>query len=226
MDLTFLEKAATICALEETWSMGKIDGKKLHRNPACEAEQIRVGREACQDLKIRVQSTEAPIVLVVGSATSNKYSEFAKDLGQALSKLGWILVTGGRGGIMKDATDGYLSTGLKLAALGIIPSRKQPQVQAPAIVIRTQLPGDDPVSLCSRNHINVILADRVVCMPGSEGTIAEAKLASQLYSKPVRFWPTIGKGTDNMEKWWQYAGSGRFLDGLDDMFLDHSRPVE
>jgi RimJ/RimL family protein N-acetyltransferase len=52
------------------------------------------------------------------------------------------------------------------------------------LTIMTHLPGDDPESESSRNHINVLSADVVIALPGGHGTWAEVRLAKE-YGKPV-----------------------------------------
>ncbi len=125
-----------------------------------------------------------------------KSMKVAKEVGSAIAELGFHLLTGGGGGLMKAVGQAFLDKkrdmlDLNLPAgnlINILRAKELPELkkgkrswQANAdnglgeIVIRTHLPlsgdkGSDPLS---RNHINTLTADLVVVVPGGSGTLSE-----------------------------------------------------
>jgi hypothetical protein len=82
------------------------------------------------------------------------------------------------------------------SAIRIIPKGKEKKAKelgerlSAAKPVYTGLPGSDAhgarhTGPSSRNHVLIASADAVICMPGDEGSIAEAKLAAEVYKKPV-----------------------------------------
>jgi uncharacterized protein (TIGR00725 family) len=135
-----------------------------------------------------------PIVAVIGSGDARHGNpELAEAVGRLIAGMGFHLLTGGGRGVMADACRGFASvpgrTGL---SLGIIPRSgdddgpkdgyPNPWVEVP---ILTHLAGRlGPDGEDSRNAINVLTANRIVALPGGEGTRAEVKLALR-HGKPI-----------------------------------------
>lgn len=115
-----------------------------------------------------------PIIGVMG--THNEDPEvlpLAEELGQALARRGFILLTGGGTGAMRAASLGASRAGGLV--IGILPNER-----------RQKLPGypnayiDIPIYTGmgdARNVINVKTADAVVALPGGPGTLSEIALA-------------------------------------------------
>ncbi|HEX8210824.1 MAG TPA: hypothetical protein VF584_11660 [Longimicrobium sp.] len=134
---------------------------------------------------------ERIIVGVIGSATK-EWEEHAVGLGEWIARQGFDLLTGGGPGVMAAVCRGFSGVpDRRGVSFGIIPGRVEespkgtkqatckkgypnPWVDIP---IYTHLPGDDPLSAESRNHINVLTATLLIALPGGTGTHAEAKLA-------------------------------------------------
>lgn len=158
-----------------------------------------------------------PIVAVSGSGRSHEYKTEAYELGKRLAEVGVTLTTGGLDGIMFDVTDGYVHTGNSVfdfirvkpsgKAIGIVPKGKEAKAKElskrlpGAIRIHTDLPGTASCGArhtgpSSRNHVLIFTADIVICMPGDEGSIAEAGLAMEVYNKPtIAYAPPHGAET-------------------------------
>jgi uncharacterized protein (TIGR00725 family) len=94
----------------------------------------------------------------------------ARDLGQAIAQQGWVLVNGGRGSGVMDAS----ALGARTAGgfvVGILPDESVTRASRHLdIAIRTGM-GD------GRNYVNVLSSDVVVAMRGGAGTISEVALA-------------------------------------------------
>ena len=136
-----------------------------------------------------------PIVGVLGSG-SEPHEEKTKPLGEWLAREGVHLLTGGGGGVMEAVSRAFHRVAdRKGLVIGIIPGTAtdsgcssrpgypNPWVEIP---IRTHLPksgveGTDPLS---RNHLNVLTADVLVALPGSDGTASEVELALR-YGRPL-----------------------------------------
>jgi len=97
----------------------------------------------------------------------------ARRLGEAIAKRGYVLLTGGGGGVMKAASEGASVAGGLV--IGILPNeRKKPLKDYPNafvdIPIYTGM-GD------GRNVINAKTAHVIVALSGSTGTLSEIALA-------------------------------------------------
>jgi len=147
-------------------------------------------------------------------ALASKHESLAEEVGTAIAELGYHLLTGGGGGLMKvvgqafldkkrDIRDQNRSVGKLISILRAkkLPEKKDGKRTWEAnadnglgeIVIRTHLPlsgnkGSDPLS---RNHINALTADSVVILPGGSGTLSELQLAWE-YGKDIIIF--VGKG--------------------------------
>jgi uncharacterized protein (TIGR00725 family) len=119
-----------------------------------------------------------------------RYIDQAKALGAWLAERNVHLLTGGGGGLMAAVSEGF-HEGRKEErgmVIGVIPGPKLKSgypnrwVEIP---ILTHLPGNDPRSAESRNHINVLTAQVIIALPGGGGTRAEIELARHTYSKKV-----------------------------------------
>jgi predicted Rossmann-fold nucleotide-binding protein len=160
--------------------------------------------------------------MIVGVMASGKeepledqVKRLASEVGTAIAELGFHLLTGGGGGLMKAVGQAFLNKkrdilDLNLPAgnlISILRAKELPQPKEDGrriwqpnadnrlgeIVIRTHLPysGDEGRDTLSRNHINALTADLVVILPGGSGTLSELQLGWE-YGKDIMIF--IGKG--------------------------------
>jgi len=159
-------------------------------------------------------------MIVVGVMGSGKELEreekrLAREVGTAIAKLGYHLLTGGGGGSMEAVGQAFLKKKRKLLKakrragnlISILRAEELPQLNKDGkrtwkanadnrlgeIVIRTHLPfsGNEGTEPLSRNHINALTADLVVILPGSSGTLSELQLAWE-YGKDIMIF--VGEG--------------------------------
>jgi predicted Rossmann-fold nucleotide-binding protein len=159
-------------------------------------------------------------MIVVGVMGSGKELEreekrLAREVGTAIAKLGYHLLTGGGGGSMEAVGQAFLKKKRKLLKakrragnlISILRAEELPQLNKDGkrtwkanadnrlgeIVIRTHLPfsGNEGTDPLSRNHINALTADLVVILPGSSGTLSELQLAWE-YGKDIMIF--VGEG--------------------------------
>src|SRR5437764_7198225 len=160
-------------------------------------------------------------MIVVGVMGSGKELEreekrLAREVGTAIAKLGYHLLTGGGGGSMEAVGQAFLKKKRKLLKakrragnlISILRAEELPQLNKDGkrtwkanadnrlgeIVIRTHLPfsGNEGTDPLSRNHINALTADLVVILPGGSGTLSELQLAWE-YGKDVMIYLGEGK---------------------------------
>lgn len=134
------------------------------------------------------------VVGVMGSGR-RAWAERADVVGRTLAGLGVHLLTGGGGGAMAAVSRAFAETpGREGLVLGVLPATADDPAASPPgypnrwveVAVRTHLPwsgrrGTEPLS---RNHVNVLTADAVVVLPGSEGTRSEVELARR-YGRPL-----------------------------------------
>ncbi|HPH03618.1 MAG TPA: TIGR00725 family protein [Spirochaetota bacterium] len=121
--------------------------------------------------------TRRPQVLVIGdSADYPDRNETARILGRFIAEQGWVLISGGRGGVMAAASRGAQEgCGISVA---ILPSDRMEEANPWAdIVIPTGIG-------FARNYTNTLAADVVVSIGGGTGTLCEIAYAWQA-NKPI-----------------------------------------
>ncbi len=115
-------------------------------------------------------------VVVIGSHDSADHLREAEEIGGFIARRGWVLVSGGRGGVMEAASRGASKEGG--IAVGIIPG--------------SELGGANPYCTIvipsgigyARNLTNILSGDVVVAIGGGAGTLSELSFAS-LFGKPT-----------------------------------------
>lgn len=117
-------------------------------------------------------------VVVIGSSESTPQEERAAYLiGQAVAESGFVLITGGRTGVMDAASRGAKEHGGCVVA--ILPSGRFEEANPYCdIVIPTGIG-------YARNSINVLAGDLIISIGGSAGTLAELAYAWQYRKKIV-----------------------------------------
>jgi len=133
-----------------------------------------------------------PIVAVFGGGGPKAPTEAAHRLGRALAQMGVFVLTGGRGGVMKNASKGALEAGGH--TIGILPwGGPEADEKANKYVEHAVYTGLGE----GRNYLNVLLCDAAVAMNGGAGTLSEIGLALKLERPLVYFaaWRFLnGKG--------------------------------
>lgn len=103
--------------------------------------------------------------------------QLGREIGTAIAREGWVLLTGGRDcGVMAAASEGAANAGGLV--VGILPGDDLAGV-APGVDIAIPTGMGD-----ARNVINVLASRVVVALPGGAGTISEVALALKS-SRPV-----------------------------------------
>ena len=188
--------------------------------PSCiaDTDALRKARNTAVN-EVLEASAGRPIVAVSGSGAPDSHKKEAQYVGSLIAKLGLTLINGGIDGVMFDVTAGFLATASKLpagsasgAAIRVIPSdpkrvQKAKELSASltgARCIFTELESRSHIGPDSRNHVLIAVADVVICLPGQEGSKSEARLAKQVYHKPVIAYGTKGRGEDD----WKNAIDG------------------
>jgi len=113
-----------------------------------------------------------PVIGVMGSGAGTLPREVlqqARELGAGIARRGWVLLTGGRGGIMAAASQGAAEAGGLV--LGILPGRTARDVN-PYVQVAVITGLND-----ARNYVNVLSAQVVVAFPGNGGTLSEIGMA-------------------------------------------------
>jgi len=139
--------------------------------------------------------TRLPIVGVMG-ASQHAHHDLADPLGALLAALPVHMLTGAGQGVMGAVSKAFAQVeGRAGLCVGIVPasSLTTPADKHPGypndyveLAIRTHLITKQPDLWdgLTRNHINVLTADAVIALPGSNGTAHEIEMAIS-YGKPV-----------------------------------------
>ena len=146
-------------------------------------------------------STNRPMIAVIGSG-ENEHPDLSIPLGQWLGENGYNLINGGGRGVMISTARAFSSVKKREGfVVGVIPSNSNFSLEAgrrsytsphnypnpyTEIVIRTHLnlSGSMGKELASRNHIIILSADKIIALPGGNGTKSEIELAIE-YKKPL-----------------------------------------
>jgi hypothetical protein len=126
------------------------------------------------------------IISVIGdSSCSSEIYDIARHVGSLIAQNGWILVTGGLGGVMEAASRGAKESGG--TTVGILPGFSKDEanmfVNIPVITGLSH----------ARNIIVARTADAVIAVSGGYGTLSEIAIALKL-GKPVvgvRTWDMV-----------------------------------
>ena len=115
-------------------------------------------------------------VVVIGASDDNSFIDEAYKIGRYIASNGWVLITGGRGGIMKSASKGaFEENGI---VIGILPDSDSDYANEYCnIVIPTGIG-------YARNMINVLSGDVIIAIGGKSGTLSELAYAWQ-FGKPI-----------------------------------------
>jgi uncharacterized protein (TIGR00725 family) len=138
-----------------------------------------------------VIATRRPVIGVMGAGREG-HRALARPVGVLVAELGFHLLTGGGPGVMAEVSRAFVETPRRDGlAIGVLPggAASKPGYPNPYVelAIRTHLPltGEEGTRPESRNHVNVLSADRVVALPGGAGTRSEVVLALR-YGRPLR----------------------------------------
>ena len=181
--------------------------------PACiaDTDALRKARNSAV-AEIFEACAGRPIVAVSGSSCPDSHRKEAQFIGALIAKLGLNLINGGIDGVMFDVTEGFLAAAAKLPggsssgiAIRVIPAdpkrvqraKQLSEILTGAKCIFTELESRSQLGPDSRNHVLIAAADVVICLPGQEGSKSEARLAKQVYHKPVITYGTKARGEDD-----------------------------
>jgi len=115
-------------------------------------------------------------IVIIGSADDTEHYDTAYAIGSFVAKNGWVLITGGRTGVMEAASKGAHDHGG--IVVGILPfDRFDGANRYCDIVIPTGIG-------FARNSMNVLSADIVISIGGKAGTLTELAYAWH-YGKPI-----------------------------------------
>ncbi len=116
------------------------------------------------------------VVLIGDSMAGEDKLKTAYEIGKFVAENGWVLITGGRGGVMDSASRGAKECGGLVVA--ILPSSSFYESTPYAdVVIPTGIG-------FARNYVNVLSGDVVVAVGGGSGTLSEIAYAWQ-FGKPI-----------------------------------------
>lgn len=120
---------------------------------------------------------EKTIIGVIGSSKADKEEmKFARSLGEEIAKRGYVLLTGGRGGVMRAACRGAKKKGG--LTVGILPSGNKSEANKFTDIVIPSRMGS------TRNSLNALTADYIIAVGGGAGTLTEIVYA-WLYGKPI-----------------------------------------
>ncbi len=115
-------------------------------------------------------------VVVIGSGGDNSYDNEAEKIGRFIAQKGWVLISGGRGGIMEAASRG--ASAENGIIIGILPDSGTNSANKYCnIVIPTGIG-------YARNMTNVLSGDVIIAIGGKSGTLSELAYAWQ-FGKPI-----------------------------------------
>ncbi len=149
-------------------------------------------------------------IVVIGSSDETGYQDEARAIGAHIAGRGYVLITGGRGGIMESVSRGAAEQGG--IVIGIHPGEDL-DLANPfcSVVIPTGMG-------YARNAINILAADVVVAIGGKSGTLSELAYA-KTYGKPV-ICCTFAGG-------WSAAFPQIHIEGQEDgLFMTAENPAE
>ncbi len=115
-------------------------------------------------------------VVIIGSGDDVINSSISYDIGRFIARNRWVLITGGRGGIMEAASRGAAEE--NGVVVGILPGTHPEDANAYCgIVIPTGVG-------YARNMINVLSGDVIIAIGGKSGTLSELAY-SWHFRKPI-----------------------------------------
>jgi predicted Rossmann-fold nucleotide-binding protein len=206
-----------------------MERKAAHMDLEAEEKRYADAQREAREKLMAALAPRAPCcyaIAVSGSGSAHPYEDQASALGKAIADAGYDLLTGGLEGVMFDVTKGFLGTDSRSKVVGIIPHGKQDKASDVKVALKkalkkealpnfqrvqTNLPGrlldgktKDHSGPSSRNRVLISQASKVVLMPGGDGSVAEAKLASDYGKQVIAYDPAKGRGgRDGFEKWRQ-----------------------
>ncbi|HEX5861264.1 MAG TPA: LOG family protein [Nocardioides sp.] len=118
-------------------------------------------------------TSHPPYLLVSGASEPHDPSivETARTAGRLAAGRGWVVLTGGLGGVMAAAADGVAAAGG--TAVGILPAGDRAAASPNHTVVLPTGMGE------MRNALLVRAADAVLAIGGSWGTLSEVALAAR-----------------------------------------------
>ena len=118
-------------------------------------------------------------ISVIGSdgVISEEISKMAQYIGSEIAEKGFVLVCGGRGGVMEAACKGAKEKGG--ITMGILPSLDKGEANKYVDIALTTGLG------LARNHLVVAASDASIALSGSTGTLSEISIALNIGKRVV-----------------------------------------
>jgi hypothetical protein len=123
-----------------------------------------------------MKNSKLVVAVIGGNKCSPKTARLARRLGKEIARMGAVLVCGGLGGVMEQASRGAKEAGG--LTVGILPTEDKKDANA---YIDIAIPTDLGYA---RNCLVVRASDCVVAFPGEYGTLSEIAFALQM-NKPI-----------------------------------------
>ncbi len=116
------------------------------------------------------------VVVIGSSATDSSFQDIAYLIGKEIASRGFVLITGGRTGIMEAASKGASEAGG--IVIGVLPGKSFEEANPYCDIVLPTGIG------YARNSTNVLCADLIISIEGGSGTLCELAYAWQ-YGKRI-----------------------------------------
>lgn len=129
------------------------------------------------------------VIAVFGTGDElEPYCGYAREAGAAIARAGLDLLTGGRGGAMRAALDGFRRSSGSGQCLAVLPQGAAAHGDYD-VVLQSNLPAPKTFEFdrMSRNYINARLCDAAIAVSPTGGTVTEIAWMLRL-GKPVAFY--------------------------------------
>ena len=143
-------------------------------------------------------------ILVIGhddSGCTDSHRKIAYDVGHTAANAGCVLITGGKGGIMREASHGAVDAGG--LTVGILPQNNSSDANEFCQIVIPSGMG------LMRDFLNALSADGIVIIGGGAGTLSEV-CAAYMHKKPMV----------------AIRGTGGVADQYADQYMDHRKHVK
>lgn len=138
------------------------------------------------------------LISVCGGHKDTKFSADAYELGKGIALRGYVLITGGGGGVMESASRGAAENGGLV--IGVLPSERKAPLEGypnPYVTIPVYTGMSD-----ARNAIIAKSADVLVALGGGAGTLSEIGLAVKSGTPVIIIGETAFKRPEDMGCIW------------------------
>ena len=110
-------------------------------------------------------------IVIIGSGDDERHHDTAYAIGKFIAEQGWVLISGGKGGIMEAASRGAAEAGG--IVIGILPDHSAEYANRYCTIVIPTGVG------YARNLTNILAGDVIVSIGGKAGTLSELAYAWQ-----------------------------------------------